>query len=241
MSDLGLSSRLKFPVGTAGRGLRKRRSEGEVDGDTRSVSFGLYLKYAVDTLLAFVGILILSPMILMVAGVLLVLQGRPIFIFHKRIGKNGNLFDCIKFRTMVRNADQALEQHLAANAEAREEWETTRKLKNDPRITAFGALLRSSSIDEIPQLLNILRGEMSLVGPRPITSPEAKMYGVNYTDYIRVRPGLTGLWQISGRNEIGYQDRVELDCRYVAEQNFVGDVLIILKTIPAVLARRGSY
>lgn len=241
MSDLGLSSRLKFPHGVAGRSLRKRLGGGAVDRDTRGVSFGLYLKYTLDALLAFVGIVFLSPMILMVAGVLLVLQGRPIFIFHKRIGKNGNLFDCIKFRTMVRNADQALEQHLAANAEAREEWETTRKLKNDPRITAFGALLRSSSIDEIPQLLNILRGEMSLVGPRPITSPEAKMYGVNYTDYIRVRPGLTGLWQISGRNEIGYQDRVELDCRYVAEQNFVGDVLIILKTIPAVLARRGSY
>ncbi|TYC56108.1 sugar transferase [Rhodobacterales bacterium] len=241
MSELGLSARLKHPHGLTSRNLRKRSIDGDVASGKKSVSFTLYLKYFLDALFACVGIIMLAPMILMVAGVLLVLQGRPIFIFHKRIGKNGNLFDCIKFRTMVRDADKALEQYLAANPEAREEWETTRKLKNDPRITAFGAILRSTSIDEIPQLLNILRGEMSLVGPRPITSAEAQMYGANYADYIQVRPGLTGLWQISGRNEVGYQERVELDCRYVAEQNLVGDIVIILKTIPAVLARRGSY
>jgi len=241
MSELNLSTRFKHAKEFYRRDLSESPNNTAIESERKRFPLRLLIKYSSDSVLALTGLVVLAPMILMVSAVLLILQGRPIFIFHKRIGKNGTLFDCIKFRTMVRNADRALEQYLAANPDAREEWETTRKLKNDPRVTAFGAILRSSSIDEIPQLINILRGEMSVVGPRPITASEAKMYGARFIDYIRVRPGLTGLWQVSGRNEVGYQERVELDSRYVAEQNFIGDVAIILKTIPAVLARRGSY
>ncbi|POF31083.1 sugar transferase [Roseibium marinum] len=241
MSELDLSSQFKYVNDIKVHELSDAGSRVALRSPRKRFHPALVLKYSTDVVLAFLGLIVLAPMILMVAGVLLVLQGRPIFIFHKRIGKNGNLFDCIKFRTMVRNADQFLEQYLASNPEARKEWEATRKLKSDPRITAFGGILRSSSIDEIPQLFNILRGEMSLVGPRPITTGEAQLYGHRFIDYIAIRPGLTGLWQVSGRNEISYNARVELDARYVAEQSFVGDMVIILKTIPAVLARRGSY
>lgn len=208
------------------------------DGGT---SFSARAKYAVDFLLAACGILVLWPLILLLYVVLLTLQGKPVFIGHRRIGKDGVLFSCYKFRTMVRDADAALERHLAKYPAARVEWEQTRKLKKDPRITPLGAILRSSSVDEIPQLFNILKGEMSIVGPRPITLGEAEMYGARMNEYMSVRPGLTGLWQISGRNDISYGERVELDARYVAEQSLWGDFLIIVKTVPSVLLRQGSY
>lgn len=198
-------------------------------------------KYAIDASLAAVGLLVLSPMILMIIAILLVLQGRPIFIAHRRIGKNGVMFPCLKFRTMVRDADEVLARHFAANPHLEEEWNTTRKLRNDPRITPFGALLRKSSIDEIPQLLNVVQGRMSLVGPRPIVASEAELYGVHFADYIRVRPGLTGLWQVSGRSDTSYRERVQLDVRYVREKTIAGDLSIMMKTIPAVLRSRGSY
>jgi len=241
MSELNISSRLKYANIFNVRSLADGRGQASHDSTRRQFHRPLFLKYSTDTFLAALGLVVLAPMILMVSIVLLLLQGRPIFIFHKRIGKNGAMFDCIKFRTMVRDADLVLEQFLRTNPEARAEWEATRKLKNDPRVTAFGALLRSSSVDELPQLLNILRGEMSVVGPRPITASEAGMYGNRFADYIKVRPGLTGLWQVSGRNDISYDARVELDARYVAEQSYFGDLVIILKTLPAVLARSGSY
>ncbi|CDM62487.1 MULTISPECIES: sugar transferase [Rhizobium] len=198
-------------------------------------------KYAIDASFAAIGLLVLSPMIVMVIAILLVLQGRPIFIAHRRIGKNGVMFPCLKFRTMVRNADEVLAHHLASNPHFKEEWNTTRKLRNDPRITPFGALLRKSSIDEIPQLLNVVQGRMSLVGPRPIVASEAELYGVHFADYIRVRPGLTGLWQVSGRSDTSYRERVQLDVRYVREKTIGGDLAIMMKTIPAVLRSRGSY
>ncbi|ARM16293.1 exopolysaccharide production protein ExoY (plasmid) [Rhizobium phaseoli Brasil 5] len=198
-------------------------------------------KYAIDATIAAVGLLVLAPMFLMLVAVLLVLQGRPIFIAHRRIGRHGVMFPCLKFRTMVRNADEVLSRHLAANPALRAEWNATHKLKDDPRVTPFGALLRKSSIDEIPQLFNVIRGQMSLVGPRPIVASEAELYGVHYADYIKVRPGLTGLWQVSGRSDTSYSERVQLDVRYVAEQSVLGDLSILVKTIPAVLRSRGSY
>ncbi|MDM9624171.1 sugar transferase [Rhizobium sp. S96] len=199
------------------------------------------MKYAVDAVLAVIALVVLSPMLLMVTVILLVTQGRPIFITHRRIGKNGVLFSCLKFRTMVSNAEEALAHHLTENPDVRAEWKATRKLKDDPRVTPFGRILRKNSIDEIPQLLNVIKGEMSLVGPRPIVPNEAELYGVHFSDYIRVRPGLTGLWQVSGRNDTSYSKRVELDVRYVSEQTLWGDVVIMAKTIPAVLSSRGSY
>lgn len=198
-------------------------------------------KYSLDAILALVGLVVLAPMILMLIAILMVLQGRPIFIAHRRIGKNGVMFHCLKFRTMVTNADEILTRHLAANPHHRAQWNATRKLKDDPRITPFGALLRKSSIDEIPQLLNVIQGTMSLVGPRPIVASEAELYGVHFADYIKVRPGLTGLWQVSGRSDTSYGERVLLDVRYVKERSIVGDLAILFKTVPAVLRSRGSY
>ncbi|MCC2611018.1 MULTISPECIES: sugar transferase [Rhizobium/Agrobacterium group] len=213
----------------------------EIRQISASIVASTCMKYLMDVTIALIGLLVLSPMIIMLMGSLLILQGRPIFIAHRRIGKNGVMFPCLKFRTMVRNADEVLSRHLNANPSLREEWNATRKLRDDPRITPFGALLRKSSIDELPQLINIIRGEMSLVGPRPIVAGEAELYGIHYSDYIRVRPGLTGLWQVSGRSDMSYSERVQLDARYVAEQSLVGDIAIMLKTIPAVLLSRGSY
>lgn len=151
------------------------------------------------------------------------------------------MFPCLKFRTMVNNNEELLEKYLAANPAERAEWLATRKLRNDPRITPFGAFLRKSSIDEIPQLVNVVLGHMSMVGPRPIVPSETVYYGQNYADYIRVRPGLTGLWQVSGRSDADYVKRVQLDALYVANRSFVGDLVIMVKTIPAVLNARGSY
>jgi len=187
------------------------------------------------------GLVVLLPMIAMLIVIVLMLQGRPVFIAHRRIGKNGVMFACLKFRTMVIDADQVLTRHLADNPRCREEWIATRKLRNDPRVTPFGAIMRKSSVDEIPQLLNIILGNMSLVGPRPIAAGEAELYGVHYADYIKVRPGLTGLWQVSGRNETTYGERVQLDVRYVRERTILGDIAILIRTIPAVLHSRGSY
>ncbi|OWV96127.1 exopolysaccharide biosynthesis protein [Rhizobium sp. R72] len=206
-----------------------------------SVIVAAIAKYSLDATLALIGLVVLAPMILMLMAILLVVQGRPIFIAHRRIGKNGVMFYCLKFRTMVTNADAVLARHLAANPHQRAQWNATRKLKDDPRVTPFGALLRKSSMDEIPQLLNVIQGTMSLVGPRPIVTSEAELYGVHFADYIKVRPGLTGLWQVSGRSDTSYGERVKLDVRYVQERSIAGDLAILLKTVPAVLRSRGSY
>ncbi|MDM9646370.1 sugar transferase [Rhizobium sp. S163] len=204
-------------------------------------ALGGVAKYILDTTLAVAGLVVLLPMIAMLIVIVLMLQGRPVFIAHRRIGKNGVMFACLKFRTMVINADQVLTRHLADNPRSREEWNATRKLRKDPRVTPFGAIMRKSSVDEIPQLLNIILGNMSLVGPRPIAAGEAELYGVHYADYIKVRPGLTGLWQVSGRNETTYGERVQLDVRYIRERTILGDLAILIRTIPAVLRSRGSY
>ncbi|QXZ80827.1 sugar transferase [Rhizobium sp. L51/94] len=203
--------------------------------------FGIFFKYLIDAFLALIALVALLPLITMVSLILLATQGAPILIAHRRIGKRGVPFHCFKFRTMVKNSDEILEKHLKDNPEIQAEWNASRKLKKDPRVTAFGRSLRRSSIDELPQLLNVLRGDMSLVGPRPITQSETLFYGPHIADYIAVRPGLTGLWQVSGRSETSYSERVEIDVRYVAERSLVGDFVIMAKTIPAVLSTRGSY
>ncbi|TNM65821.1 sugar transferase [Aliirhizobium smilacinae] len=201
----------------------------------------LFVKRALDVLLSLTALLVLAPLFLITSLILLVIQGKPIFIGHRRIGRGGGMFPCLKFRTMVNNNEELLEKYLAANPAERAEWAATRKLKNDPRVTPFGAFLRKSSIDEIPQLVNVVLGHMSMVGPRPIVPSETIYYGQNYADYIRVRPGLTGLWQVSGRSDADYVKRVQLDALYVANRSLVGDLMIMVKTIPAVLNARGSY
>ncbi len=168
-------------------------------------------------------------------------DGGPAFYTQSRIGKDGKIFQCWKFRTMVVGADQVLQEILAKDAVARQEWERDFKLKNDPRITPIGLILRKTSLDELPQLLNILRGEMSLVGPRPVTAAEESYYGDYFRDYLSIRPGMTGLWQISGRNDISYDQRVQMDSWYARNLSFWVDLKILFATIGVVLRRKGSY
>jgi exopolysaccharide production protein ExoY len=184
---------------------------------------------------------VLLPLLLLIAAIIVLHDGGPPLYGQTRIGRNRVLFRCWKFRTMVLNADGYLAEHLQANPNARLEWQATRKLKRDPRITPIGKLLRASSLDELPQLLNILRGDMSVVGPRPVVPDELSMYGNSSDDYCRARPGLTGAWQVSGRNDTTYDTRVRLDSDYVRGWNFRRDIVIILRTIPAVVSSRGCY
>jgi Undecaprenyl-phosphate galactose phosphotransferase WbaP len=160
---------------------------------------------------------------------------------HSRIGQHGKPFQCLKFRTMVPNAQKALEDVLARDPKARDEWGRDFKLKNDPRITPIGLLLRETSLDELPQLWNVFKGEMSLVGPRPIIAEELERYGDQVDYYLEAPPGMTGLWQISGRNDTGYEDRVALDCWYVRNWSLWYDLVIMIKTVRVVLGRNGAY
>lgn len=197
-------------------------------------------KRVFDFVAAFCIVLSLAPLIVIVALYLLT-QGGPLLIRHQRIGKRGKPFACLKFRSMVVDGDAVLERHLARDAAARAEWASNRKLKEDPRVTPFGKIMRQTSVDELPQLLNVLRGEMSLVGPRPIVAAEVVHYGIHIGQYEHVRPGLTGAWQVSGRSQLSYEARVALDCEYVARRSFRRDLSILLATVPAVLTSKGSY
>ena len=167
--------------------------------------------------------------------------GAPVVFAHTRVGRHGRLFQCLKFRTMVPDARTVLNRLLASDPEARAEWERSYKLKDDPRITAFGAFLRKTSLDELPQLWNVLRGDMSLVGPRPVVADEIERYGDAKAYYYEVRPGLTGLWQISGRSDLDYDRRISLDTWYVRNWTLWYDVLILFKTLLTVPAKAGAY
>jgi len=160
---------------------------------------------------------------------------------HERIGRYGNSFNCLKFRSMRADADKVLGDLLKNDPKARAEWEKDFKLKNDPRITPVGHFLRRTSLDELPQLFNVLRGEMSLVGPRPVVEEELKRYQDNVHYYLQVRPGMTGLWQVSGRNDTSYVERVSLDSWYVQNWSLWYDIAILFKTIDIVLNRKGAY
>jgi len=208
---------------------------------TASPPVGGAVKLGFDVGAAVLALLMLFPLLGLVALIVKLWDGGPAFFRHPRIGQNGRTFSCWKFRTMVVDSDDVLRRHLVANPEAAQEWEQTRKLKKDPRITSIGLVLRKSSVDELPQLLNIIKGEMSFVGPRPIVSAEVRKYGPYIADYLRARPGLTGVWQVSGRNDTDYQTRVELDRTYVQNWSLRRDLLIIAKTVRVVIATRGSY
>ena len=193
-----------------------------------------------DTVTACLLLVVLSPF--MVAITLWIRKdGGPALFAHQRVGKQGRMFDCYKFRTMVVDAEAQLEQLLQSSPALRTQWVQDHKLKTDPRISAFGHLLRRTSLDELPQLLNVVRGEMSLVGPRPVVSGELKRYGEEVGYYLMVRPGMTGLWQVSGRNDIDYDARVYLDTWYVKNWSLWHDQIILFKTISVVLNRAGAY
>jgi exopolysaccharide production protein ExoY len=198
-------------------------------------------KRALDILGAGIGLVLLSPFFLIVA-LMVRADGGPAFFAHQRVGRGGKLFGCLKFRSMVIDSQARLEALLANDPGARAEWEATRKLKNDPRITRIGRFLRSTSLDELPQLINVLLGEMSLVGPRPVQEAEIdRYYGASAAHYMAVRPGITGLWQVSGRSETSYESRVALDVAYVSRPSMIADLTILLRTPVAVLSRRGAH
>ncbi|MBY4587433.1 MULTISPECIES: sugar transferase [Rhizobium] len=208
---------------------------------SRPRAAGRSVKRALDLLLAITALILLSPLLLLVAMIVKFSDRGPAFYSHTRIGFGGAPFGCLKFRTMKTDASAQLAELLQNSAAARSEWEATRKLKDDPRITAVGDILRRSSLDELPQLFNVLRGEMSLVGPRPITAEELPRYGEHIWAYMAVRPGLTGHWQTSGRNDVSYEHRVSLDVHYLNNWSLGRDLIIIAKTIPALFSQRGSY
>jgi exopolysaccharide production protein ExoY len=209
---------------------------GEVAGP-----LGGTLKRSSDVVVASLCLFIFAPLMVAIALAIWMTMGGPVLFPQRRIGYKGTVFTCLKFRTMRRDADAALARHLAENPVAAAEWASTKKLKKDPRITRLGLMLRRSSLDELPQLLNVLRGEMSCVGPRPVVADELANYGTLVSDYLRVRPGLTGLWQVGGRNDVTYAERVALDSRYVRTWSLRADLTILLRTVPAVVLARGSY
>lgn len=194
-----------------------------------------------DIIISSLAILIIFPVIMLISILILIFDPGPVFFAHNRVGRGSRMFPCLKFRTMVTDSAARLEAALAADPELRDEWSRTQKLKNDPRITLIGSFLRKSSLDEVPQLLNVLRGEMSLVGPRPIVPAEIRHYGRYFHEYCSVRPGITGLWQISGRSDTSYRRRVAFDVKYVRTRSLPGNISILLKTVPAVVMTKGSY
>lgn len=198
------------------------------------------LKRSFDILASSLALIALSPLFIFVS-LKVRSDGGPAFFKQSRIGKNGKAFGCYKFRSMRIDAEEALHKHLAENAEAAKEWAQSHKLKNDVRITSFGHFIRRTSVDELPQLINVLKGEMSLVGPRPIVLAEVDRYDSDIAHYYRVSPGITGLWQVSGRSDISYPARVQMDSWYVLNWSLWCDVAIICKTLPALLKRTGAY
>lgn len=198
-------------------------------------------KRIVDIVLSSSMLLAFLPLMLFIVLLIKVEERGPALFGHERVGYNGRRFRCLKFRSMAVNAKELLEAYLQDNPAARREWELTQKLRDDPRITPLGRFLRKTSLDELPQLVNVLRGDMSLVGPRPIVQDEMARYNEHITDYLCVRPGITGLWQVSGRSDVDYDRRVDLDIRYVRTWSLSGDISILLRTVLVVFSRSGSY
>jgi len=204
-------------------------------------SYNRHIKFIFDMALTILGTVCISP-ILFVLAVIIRLDSRgPIIFSHKRVGKNGKIFPCYKFRTMCVNAQEKLNDYLRENPQLKEEWERDFKLKDDPRVTKVGKFLRKTSLDELPQIFNVLKGEMSLVGPRPIIKDEVVKYGNYINDYYMVRPGITGMWQVSGRSDTTYEERVAMDSWYVRNWSVWIDVVMLFRTFKTVVKGQGAY
>ena len=199
------------------------------------------LKRLMDVFVAFALLVFLSPLLIAISVAIKVFDPGPALFRQCRIGRDGEQFTVVKFRSMRVDAEARLAQLLAADPVAQEEWARYQKLRCDPRVTFVGGLLRKSSLDELPQLVNILRGEMSLIGPRPVTAAEIHRYGSAYPFYTAVRPGVLGLWQVKGRNRLTYPQRIALDVRYVTTWSIWQDLKICILAIPVVLLGRGAY
>jgi exopolysaccharide production protein ExoY len=233
--------------------LERRGSERELDIGAWADSIRRFadlatartsLKAAIKRSLDLVGSVLLAivfaPLILVIL-VLMRRSGGSVIYKHRRVGRDGQFFECLKFRTMVPNADQVLRDLLQTDPALMAEWVRDHKLRNDPRITRLGRFLRRTSLDELPQIWNVVRGEMSLVGPRPVIREELLRYGRNVGAYLAAKPGITGLWQVTGRNNIDYRRRVVLDTYYVRNQNLGLDLFILFKTTGVVLGGKGAY
>jgi lipopolysaccharide/colanic/teichoic acid biosynthesis glycosyltransferase len=199
------------------------------------------LKRVIDVSLVLLALPLVLPVFAAIALLIRLDSPGPIFFSHRRIRRDGIFFSIWKFRTMCVNSSEVLEQHLALDSNARAEWHGTHKLREDPRVTRLGLLLRRYSIDELPQLWNVLTGKMSLVGPRPIVAAEVEKYGECFHCFCRVKPGLTGLWQVSGRSLLSYEERVALDCEYVRNWSPLLDVKILFRTIFSVANQDGAF
>ena len=202
----------------------------------------LFVKRFFDIVGSIIGIAILIPVTVAVwiARIVLKENDGPLFYEQLRYGKNGKMFRLYKFRSMCMNADEKLEKYLKENEEARKEFEETQKLDNDPRITKLGAFLRKTSLDELPQMINILFGQMSFIGPRPVIEKEIERYGKNRNKFLSVKPGLTGYWQVNGRSNTTYKERMKLELYYVDNQSLWLDAKIFFKTFKAVLKHDGA-
>lgn len=201
----------------------------------------LFIKRLIDILVLLIFLPFYLPLILIIAFIVKISSPGPIFFGHKRIGKNGKEIKTWKFRSMVNNAQEILPELLSKNPELKEEWDKNQKLENDPRVTKIGKFLRKTSLDELPQLWNIFIGQMSLVGPRPVTKPELEKYR-NYAEYVNsVTPGLSGMWQISGRSDTGYEERITLDMYYIQNWSVWLDIWILIKTVSVVFKGKGAY
>jgi lipopolysaccharide/colanic/teichoic acid biosynthesis glycosyltransferase len=194
------------------------------------------IKDIFDRIAAAICLVLVSPLLIAIAAAVRLTSKGPVIYRRRVLGRHGVPFDAFKFRTMVADAEQL----LPTNPEVARQFAVNMKLRNDPRLTRFGRVLRRSSLDELPQLLNVLRGEMSLVGPRIIAPEEVPRYGAHIHSRLSVKPGITGLWQVSGRQELGYGERVALDLEYIEHWSLWLDVCILLRTVPAVLSMRGA-
>ena len=195
------------------------------------------IKRILNLLCSFVGVIVLSPFFLIISLLIKVTSKGPVFFVHERVGFNGKKFKLIKFRTMVNNAEEMI---ASFSPEHKKEWEENYKLKDDPRITKIGKFLRRTSLDELPQLINILKGDMSIVGPRPVVDEELNWYGDKKDKLLSVKPGLTGWWAVNGRSNVPYPERCDLELYYVDHISFALDAIIILKTLGAIIKKDGA-
>jgi len=200
------------------------------------------MKRIFDIVFSIFAIIITLPITIPIAIIIKLTDGGSIIYGHERVGKDGKKFKVLKFRSMYMDADKKLKEILENDPQAKEEWEKTFKLKNDPRITPIGKFLRKTSLDELPQFINVLKGEMSVVGPRPVVEEELKKYYKDKAElYKSVKPGVTGYWQVEGRSDTDYEERIKMDEYYIKNRSFLMDLKIILKTIKVMITGKGAY
>jgi exopolysaccharide production protein ExoY len=225
---------------TAMNGLADTRSVLRLAAIETSTPVGRHQKRLVDIVLALSGIVLLAPLLIICYLATIITSPGPALFRHRRVGFNGKHFDCLKFRTMVTDAPERLRDVIESDPLAAAEWTSNRKLRNDPRVTAIGAILRKSSLDELPQLFNVLKGDMSIVGPRPVPDEELERYAASISAYLACRPGITGLWQVSGRSTTTYSKRIACDTFYADNWSMALDAKILVVTLPALLATDGA-